>query len=135
MKLGRLYHLDAVESLCILSFSILMVLIGGIIPDEASSQSDAPSAGFSDWTSLGGNSRQIAVEDDMNGNLMLFSIGKDNNQTYYKQQSSNGTWSPDWASLGGQSRQIAVDSDRDGNLMLFSIGNGNNQTYYKAAIF
>ena len=65
-----------------------------------------------EWIPLGGESKQIAVGNDSNGTLVVFSVGLNSNAPYYKQQLPNGTWSTEWIPLGGESKQIAVGNDR-----------------------
>ena len=74
------------------------------------------------WINLGGQSRQLAVGNNEDGRLALFSIGLGDGFPYLKRELANGTWSKDWVNLGGQSRQLAVGNNEDGRLALFSIG-------------
>ena len=85
------------------------------------------------WTDVGGKAAEIDVISNNNiGVLSLFSIGLEDNNTYYKYQlSPGGNWSS-WVGLGGPSKQIdAVFNNNTGTLSLFSINADDNQPYYK----
>ncbi len=84
------------------------------------------------WAEVGyGESKQIAVGNDRNGSLVVFSIGMVDNAIYRKHQLPNSTWSTDWIPLGGESKQIAVGNDRNGSLVVFSTGMADSMPYYK----
>ena len=94
------------------------------------------SGNWSDWIRIGGPSKQIKVESDRTGNLVLFSINKVTTIVYYKYQfvgDTNGNatnWS-DWISLGGNLKQIDTALDKFGRVNVFGIGSSDNSTYYK----
>ena len=79
---------------------------------------------------LRGSSKYITSETDKVGNLLLFSIGLNDNIPYYKYQLSHrGNWS-NWIDLGGQSNQLAIGETKNGNLVIFSLAR-DEKLYYK----
>ena len=86
---------------------------------------------WSEWISLGGESRQLEANNDRQGNLIIFSLGANGDTPYYKIQSyPEGNWS-EWISLGGNLKQIDTALDKSGRLNIFGIGSADNGTYYK----
>ena len=85
----------------------------------------------SPWKYGESKTQYIAIGNDRNGSLTVFSLGLEDNTPYYKQQLPNGTWSTEWIPLGGESKQIAVGNDSNGSLVAFSIGVADNAPYYK----
>lgn len=74
---------------------------------------------------LEGSSKQVVAANDKSGNLVLFSIGTDD-QPYYKYQfSPGGDWSS-WVALEAYSKEITVGNDRDGHLEALMIQYDND---------
>jgi glucose/arabinose dehydrogenase len=93
-----------------------------------------PGGNWSNWTSLGGQSRHIAVGSNLDGGLVVFSIALDNTPYYKYQISPGGNWSQ-WIDLGGKVSYVTTAKDNIGNLMLFSIGLNDNTPYYKYRVY
>jgi acylphosphatase len=79
--------------------------------------------GWSGWSRLGGDARQIVVGQNGDGRLEVFAIGREDYALHHIWQQPEGGWSQ-WRSLGGGVVQIVVGRNRDGRLEVFGIGAG-----------
>lgn len=76
--------------------------------------------GFTEWSSLGGLARQIAVGRNRDGRLELFAITPAGDVCNCRQTVPGGSWSS-WTHLGGSASQVVVAENEDGRLELFCI--------------
>lgn len=86
---------------------------------------------FAFGVDLGGSSRSLGTPLTLSDNSkIIFSIGLQDNGTYYKYKlNSNVNWTG-WVPLGGHSKQIQAAKNSDTNLTVVSIGT-DNLVYYK----
>jgi hypothetical protein len=81
---------------------------------------------WTDWASLEGSHKQIAVAANKSGTLEVFSIGESNELFHRWQLTPGGAWNAEgWVSLGGSHKQIEVAANKSGALEVFAIGESN----------
>jgi acylphosphatase len=84
---------------------------------------------FDDWTSLGGNVRQLVAGRNQDGRVEVFGIGTDNTLRHIWQTESNNGWSG-WSSLGGTGlTQLSLANNQDSRLEVFARG-ANNELWH-----